>query len=135
MVWSDTLILFFVLFLWEDRFGIRKTILQFIVFLSLVQVKTESQRLLGGMRSESLPPDLQNITKLGLMEVSELPSTLTYAKQVRAHKNFQHLVSFSFYLRAETSVLLILTGSILGLFGIPTSLLGATRSAVCLQVC
>jgi hypothetical protein len=46
-------------------------------------VKTESQRLLGGMRSESLPPDLQNITKLGLMEVSELPSTLTYAKQVR----------------------------------------------------
>ena len=59
-----------------------------IVRIVVLEVKRESQRLLGGMRTESLATDLQNIIKLGLVETTELPSTLAYAKQVRLFFNF-----------------------------------------------
>ena len=45
-------------------------------------MKPESERFLAGMKTESLPADLQNIIKLGLAKESELPSTLKYSRQV-----------------------------------------------------
>ena len=37
---------------------------------------------MAGMKTESLPADLQNIIKLGLAKESDLPSTLKYSRQV-----------------------------------------------------
>ena len=53
-----------------------------IVRVVVLEVKVESQRLLAGMNSASLRPELQNILKLGLVQANDLPATYSYSAQV-----------------------------------------------------
>jgi len=52
-----------------------------LIRVVIVELKPDMERFLGSMRNQSLPVDLQNITKLGLVTESDLPVTLRYGKQ------------------------------------------------------
>ena len=58
-----------------------------------LEVKLESQRLLAGMKSSGLKPELQNIVKLGLCQPSELPASFSYSAQAIEKK-----IPFSLFL-------------------------------------
>jgi len=57
-----------------------------IVRVVVLEVKVESQRLLAGMNSASLRPELQNILKLGLVQANDLPATYSYSAQAMDRK-------------------------------------------------
>eukprot|EP00092_Neocalanus_flemingeri_P103489 GFUD01132444.1.p1 GENE.GFUD01132444.1~~GFUD01132444.1.p1 ORF type:complete len:836 (+),score=222.84 GFUD01132444.1:36-2543(+) len=57
-----------------------------IVRVVVLEVKVESQRLLAGMNSSSLRPELQNILKLGLVQANDLPATYSYSAQAMDRK-------------------------------------------------
>jgi len=57
-----------------------------VVRVVVLEVKVESQRLLAGMNSGSLRPELQNIVKLGLVQANDLPATYSYSAQAMDRK-------------------------------------------------
>jgi len=71
-----------------------------IVRVVVLEVKVESQRLLSGMHSSSLKPELQNIVKLGLVLANDLPSTYSYTSQATERK-----IPFSVFLEKSVGFL------------------------------
>ena len=57
-------------------------------------MKPESERFLAGMQTESLPPDLQTIVKLGLVPDTDLPSSLKLARQVSPYDQYRENILF-----------------------------------------
>jgi len=55
-----------------------------LVRVVVLEVKVESQRLLAGMHSTSLPPLSRSQVKLGLVKLAELPAAHTFTGQARA---------------------------------------------------